>query len=158
LFTNLCVAKAQTYQVKGTLLQTFSYCGGANPTQEILDSYSKPKPYPKKIFYIRKGNKNNITNKIIKKFTTDCNGNFSFKLPKGTYSIIVAEQVEPINSKNYNTKFQTVNDSCLQKWWSEPYYLLSVQKKNEPLHFTIHHQCYIESDIPCITYVGPKHP
>ena len=158
LFTNLFTLKAQTYSITGTLLQTSSYCGGAKPTQEILDRFATPKPYPNKTFSIRKGSKNNICNKIIKKFITDCNGNFSFNLPKGTYSIIVEEQVEPIKAKDYNTKLQTVNDSCLQKWWSEPYYLIKVEKKNNPLHFTIHHQCYIDNDIPCITYVGPKHP
>ena len=158
LLTNSHLATSQTYAIKGTVQQTSPYCGGAKPTQEIIENLAIPKPFANKLFYIRQGKKNNTRNKILKKFTTDSNGNFSFKLPKGVYSIIVEEQLQPIKSKDYINRFQTVDDSCLQAWWQKPYYVLIVQKNNKPLLFTFHHRCYINNDIPCITYTGPKHP
>ena len=144
-------AKSQTYLITGRVQQTFSYCGGANPTQKILDNYAKPQAFANKKFYIRKGKKNNIHKRIISEFTTDSTGNFSLKLPQGTYSILVEEQVHAIKSKDYANKFQTVDESCLQAWWQKPYYLLIVEKNNIPLNFSFHHQCYIKNDIPCIT-------
>lgn len=150
--------KSQCYLITGKVQQTFSYCGGAKQTKEILDSFAKPVFFANKTFYVRKGKTNSLKNKIIIKFTSDSNGNFSFKLPKGIYSILVGEQVEKIEAKKYITKTQTVNDTCLQTWWQNPYYLLVVKKKNKPLRFNFHHRCYINTDIPCITYTGPVHP
>jgi hypothetical protein len=150
-------AKSQNNLINGNVQQTSFYCGGARPTKEILDNIAKPQPFPNKTFYVRKGKTNNINNKIIAKFTTDSNGNFSLNLPQGTYSILVEEQAKPIKAQDYTTKFQTVDDKCLQTWWQKPYYLLIVKSKNKPLNFTFKHRCYINNDIPCITYIGPKH-
>lgn len=151
-------AKSLNYLIKGNVKQTSSYCGGARPSQEMLDEFATPKPFPNKTFYVLKGKTNNLSNKIIATFTTDTNGNFSFKLPPGTYSILVEEQTKPIKAQDYTNKYQTVNDKCLQRWWQKPYYLLIVKNKNKPLNFIFNHRCYINNDIPCITYIGPKHP
>lgn len=150
--------KTKTYPIIGSVQQSFSYCGGAKPTQEIIDNFAKLQPFKNKTFFIKKGKINSINNKIVAKFTTDSLGNFSIKLPKGTYSILVEEQIKEIKAEDYNTKFQTINNECLQKWWKKPYYLLIVKKKNIPLKFIFNHRCYINSDIPCITYIGPRHP
>jgi hypothetical protein len=150
--------KSQTYLITGTVQQTSSYCGGARPPQEILDNFKKPLPYANKIFYVRIGEINSLDNKIITKFTSDSSGNFTIRLPQGIYSILVEEQIKPIEAKDYITKLQTVDEKCLQTWWQKPYYLLVVKKKNEPLNFNFHHRCYLKNDIPCVTYIGPVHP
>jgi hypothetical protein len=124
----------------------------------MLNEFAKPNPLANKIFYIRKGKTNNINNKIIANFTTNSNGDFSFKLPKGIYSILIKEQAKVIKAIDYTNKFQVVDDKCLQTWWQKPYYLLIVNKKNKPLYFTINHRCYIDNEIPCITYIGPRQP
>ena len=149
---------AQKYTVTGTVWQTFPYCGGANPGKDVLKNMNKEKPFENKTFYVRKGEKNNCKNKIVATCKTDSAGNFFLKLPKGTYSMIVAEQVNEINVKDYNDNTQTADSSCLENWWREPYYLLTVKDKNIKLEFTFRHRCYLNNDIPCVTYKGALHP
>lgn len=150
---------SNSFLITGKVSQTFSYCGGARPTQEILDRFATPKDYPNKIFYIRNGNKNDTIAKIVAKFITKEDGTFSFHLKPGTYSIILEEQLSIINASDYVTQNQIVDEKCLMEWWKKPYYILEVTDKDIfNLNFTFHHRCYIKSDIPCITYTGPKHP
>jgi hypothetical protein len=134
------------------------YCGGARPTEQMEQNARTPHAYVGKKFYIRKGKINTCKAKIIDSFTTDAQGNFIIKLPKGTYSIILAEQKNELNESLYNTKFQKADMACLQKWWSAPYYILMVKAVNKPLDFLFTNRCYIKSDAPCLQYNGPLHP
>lgn len=159
LFTFKTISlKSQTYTIYGTVKQTYAYCGGTKPTEEILNKLTTPRPFPNKTFYIRRGKQNNIHTKVLKKITSDSAGNFSVKLPKGTYSILLEEQVNIKSANDYLGKNQSISDSCFQAWWRKPYYLLKVTKNNNPLYFIFHHRCHIKSDIPCISYIGPERP
>src|SRR4051812_11044433 len=79
--------------VSGKVTQTSSYCGGARPSEEMMEQYNKPKPYAGKIFYVRKGKENN-KKAVVLKFISDSAGNFSFQLPAGSYCIIQQEQLK----------------------------------------------------------------
>lgn len=151
-------AITQKYSISGIVQQTFAYCGGAVPTQEILKNFATPKAFANKTFYVRKGKKNNIKREIIAQFTSDSNGEFSFQLPKGVYSILVEEQVEKADPKKYTAKYQTVDEKCLEDWWQKPYFLLCVKSDKKDLKFLFNHRCYVDSDVPCVKYTGPKHP
>jgi hypothetical protein len=147
------------YTVFGKVTQTSPYCGGAKPPKELLDQLATPVAYPNKKFYIRLGKTNNAKASIIKSFTADSAGSFSIRLVPGTYSIILEEQVHKMKASNYTKKYELADNKCLQEWWAKPYYLLEVKNKNiEELNFVFHHRCYLSSDIPCITYIGPVHP
>jgi hypothetical protein len=151
--------KCKTYSIKGKVTQTFSYCGGAAPSKEMIDNLAKPVAYPGKKFFVRRGKINSTENKIVKSFISDSIGEFSIDLPAGTYSIIQEEQVNEIKASHLIKENLEVDSACLQKWWSEPYYILEVNGKNkEPLNFNFHHRCFISSDIPCISYHGPMPP
>lgn len=142
--------------ITGKVDQIFNYCGGARPTKELLENFAKPRPFPDKTFYIKEGTTNTEKAKVITSFTTKADGSFSFQLPKGIYSIIVAEQLHPISAKDLENKNQKVDEQCLQKWWKTPYSVLEVKDlNNSPLYFLFEHQCRIKQDIPCITYIGP---
>ncbi len=148
-----------TYIISGKVTQTTSYCGGAAPPQELLDRLATPIAYPDKKLYIRKGRTNNIKSNILKTIITDSAGEFSIRLAAGTYVIIQEEQLQEIKAADYKKEYLQVDEKCLQEWWTKPYYLLEVKKENiTNLHFNIQHDCFMETDVPCITYTGPQRP
>jgi hypothetical protein len=54
------------------------------------------------------------------------------------------------------TKNQIVDEQCLIEWWKKPYYLLEVKDQNiTSLNFIFIHRCFLNNDIPCISYGGP---
>ena len=152
--------KTVLFNVSGKVTHTSAYCGGAAPTEEMMNEYRKDKPYAGKIFYVRKGNTNTLKAKIILSFKADADGKFSFQLPPGIYSIIQEPQVKEMNMKNYNKKGSLQADaSCLKNWWLKPYYILEIKDKDVTgLHFKFHHPCFVSDDIPCIRYTGPMPP
>ncbi len=152
-------SQRQTYLISGQVTQTSSYCGGARPSQEMLDKIAIPIAYPNKKFYIRRGKTNSLNLKFLKSFNTDKDGNYTIRLPNGIYSIILEEQLKEINISNYTTINQQVDTNCIKEWWSNPYYLLEVKNKNiSDLDFNFHHRCFVTNDIPCLNYVGPMPP
>jgi hypothetical protein len=146
--------------VSGKVTQISSYCGGAQPSPEILAGYEAPSPYAGKTFYIRKGKINTTKQPVILSFKADANGKFSIELPPGTYSIIQEPQIKKINPNEYNIEGSISADAdCLKKWWEKPYYILEIKEKNiTGLHFEFHHPCFISADIPCLQYIGPLPP
>jgi hypothetical protein len=165
LINNICFSQAGkkktlSFNISGKVTQTSAYCGGAEPTEEMMNEYRKEKPYAGKTFYVRKGNTNTTKEKVILSFKANENGKFSFQLPPGTYSIIQEAQVKEINPKSYNKKGSLQADAtCLKNWWLKPYYILEIKDKDVTgLHFKFHHPCFISDDIPCIQYTGPMPP
>ncbi len=160
IYSQINKKKVALFNISGKVTQTSTYCGGAEPSEEILAEYSKEKPYAGKTFYIRKGNINALNSKIILSFKADENGKFSFQLPPGIYSIIQEAQVKEIKAEDYNKKESLQTDvSCLKNWWFKPYYVLEIKDKDiSGLHFKFHHPCFVSGDIPCIQYIGPMPP
>ena len=158
-----CNAKKEkesgTFLVSGKVTQSFPYCGGANPPAEVLDNLARPAAYPNKKFYIRAGSVNNVAAKVVSSFTSDNSGTFSFKIAPGTYSIILEEQLVQPDVKNYEKQNFLVNRKCLDLWLMKPYYMLEVNEKDIiDLNFHFIHRCFIDSDIPCLSYEGPMPP
>jgi hypothetical protein len=151
-------ANAQLRNIAGNVQVINPYCGGARPTEQMEEYARTPHAFEGKKFYIRKGKLNTVKAKIIDSFISDAQGNFMIKLPKGIYSIILAEQKNALNVALYNTKYQAADAACLQKWWRTPYYVLVVKSVNKPIDFLFTNRCYITSDAPCISYHGPVHP
>ncbi len=143
--------------IVGLVQQRDQYCGGARLPQEKLDELTKPRPFPNKTFYIRKGTINDARNEVVAQFTTDNKGLFSITLPAGTYAILVEEQLRPIDKEQYSADNHKVDEKCLEEWWKKPYYVLTVEGASPPdsLHFQFTHRCHLTTDIPCITYNGP---
>lgn len=162
-FTKAQVTKSKkeiVHTISGKVTQTSSYCGGAMPTEEILQEMSKPVPYAGKVFYVRKGSVNNIKMPIVLSFTVNAKGEFSIDLPPGQYCLIQKEQVKTLNMKNYkSTTDLQIDENCLKEWWAKPYYAFQITDKNiTDLKFNFYHACFVNSDIPCIEYVGPMPP
>ena len=156
---NISNKTSKEYTVSGQTTQTTSYWGGACPNKEILDAMRTPRAYPGKKFHVRKGNINTLATPIIISFTTDDSGNFSFKLPPGTYSIIQDEQAKSIKSKDYKSQNISVDEKCLKEWWAKPYYLLKVKDAAiAGLKFEFNRSGIMPNDVPCQEYTGPQPP
>jgi len=84
-------------QVLGKVLQTFEYCGGAEPDPEQMKEMNKPRPFANKKCYIRKGKTNYVKEPIVASFTSDSAGGFMIYLPPGDYCIV--------DSRKYDKNF-----------------------------------------------------
>lgn len=150
---------SKLYTISGKVQQVSPYCGGARPSQEMLDRLAIPVDYPGKKFYVRRGKINTINTKIVSSFISGKEGEFSIQLEPGTYSIILEEQLNEIKAEDYVKQYQQVDTQCLKEWWIQPYYLLEVKEKTiTDLNFVFQHRCFISVDLPCITYTGPLPP
>ncbi len=175
LISNLCFAQtkvasqkkevtalktsAKKYTIKGTVMKTGSYCGGAQPSKEMMEEASRPYAYSGKIFYLRKGNTNTTKKPAFLSFKTDSAGRFNLKLIPGVYSIIQELQIHELNLKDYEKDKDCLADNeCLKKWWKTPYHILIVKDKDIELNFTFHHPCFLPHDNPCLQYTGPLPP
>ncbi len=148
---------AKTHVISGKVTQTFNYCGGAAPPKQILDKLAIPVPYSGKKFYIRAGKSNNLRSRIVSSFITGKDGEFSIRLSPGIYSIIQEEQLKKIKASDYNKTNQQIDEKCLYEWWMKPYYILNVKNADiKLLNFNFHHPCFITTDIPCVSYLGPS--
>ena len=151
------VFKAQGfYHVSGKVTRSFTYCGGANPPQEVLKSLATRIPYPDKKFHLRKGTVNRIDAGIVKSFISDSLGMFSFDVPPGTYSLILDEQSELLKVNKWERPSLQIDEKCLKEWWRKPFMILEVKNHDLVLpDFHFQQQCFIDYDIPCIRYTGP---
>jgi hypothetical protein len=124
-----------------------------------MRQYERPVVYAGKRFYVREGSVNRLDKAIVDSFISDANGKFSIHLKPGTYSIIQPEQLKKIDYHLYNKESHEVDTVCLKKWWSDPYYLLTIKDRDiTGLTFIFSHRCFVENDIPCIFYSGVMPP
>lgn len=145
--------------VSGLVTQTDSHCGGVAPTDEMEKRLATPHAFPGKKFHVIKGDTNTTAHEIVLSFATGEDGNFSFQLLPGTYSILVDEQATPPDAKKYRTEFISLDEACYDKWWAKPYHLLEVKTADlTGLKFHFHHRCFLTNDIPCLRYTGPYPP
>lgn len=150
---------SQKATVSGSVVQTFSYCGGAEPTDEMLAELATPQIYPGKKFHVIKGDTNTVKHEIVLNFTSDSAGKFSFQLAPGRYSILLDEQSSAPDAKKYISQHITMDEACYKKWWATPYCRLEVKNENiKDLKFSFHHRCFVPGDIPCLGYDGPLPP
>lgn len=148
------------YVVSGKIMQTSQYCGGARPSEEMLKSYETPRPYISKVLYIKAGVTNNPKEKVVLKFKSDSSGKFSFQLKPGTYCILQEEQVKAFNSKDYiSSNTYSYDLACIKAWWKKPLKVITVKDASvKNLRFDFFKACFMQSDMPCITYTGPMPP
>lgn len=157
-------SKAKTAGLRtvcGKVVQTSDYCGGANPSEEILEFLRKEKPFPDKEVFVRAGNVNAINQTILQKFTTDLEGNFKISLPPGDYCFIDESKkdtwkVPDFTKENQNLapsqQYHLTSAECLKQWWQTCDKTLKVEKQNlEDVVIKYHRACHP----PCVVG-GPK--
>jgi hypothetical protein len=144
-------AQSKKYVIKIKATTTSSYCGGAAPSDDMIDKLKTPRGINGTTFYIISGSTNKADRKIIDSFTTDDLGEANIKMRAGTFAIITAEQRASFKTKS-NNEYQTWDNACLLKTWQKPQAIFkSTSKKN--VSFNIERPC--QWNMPCGKYTGP---
>jgi hypothetical protein len=152
-------------KVSGTVTQTFSYCGGARPSNEMLAKLNEPKPFANKVLFILKGNSNDFNSMNYIQISSDSLGNFSVSLEPGEYCLVDEFKHHKSNFddilKKYEketTNYSAVDPDCLKNWFNTPDLVFTVAKTgNKDLSIVYHHPCSWHA-IPCVNYRGPLPP
>ncbi len=90
------------------IMMISKYCGGANPSSEVIESSEKPRLAKEITFYLT-----NSKNEKISTFVTDNNGMISLPLTYGQYHLFLEEK---FNAEPYSTN---VEGPCTT-WKNEP--------------------------------------
>ena len=143
--------------VKGRITQTSDYCGGAQPTEEILNELRSKQPVEGKIIYIRQVSTSKTANQIIKKVVTDARGNFKVVLKSGyTYHFVEEWKHKPLEIPK-DTEFVTWDENCFKTRYNTPDYILKVKTKGNPVvAINYHTPCFYRPY--CGNYTGPLPP
>lgn len=143
----------------GTVQIHRGYCGGAAPSPEQQRGFSNPMPAAE--FFIREGDGNNKSARIVAQFTTGEEGTFSVELPPGTYSVLHADKklkLDAFKKKNaaQGSNYTSWGDECYEKWYNRADFLLNV-RKDTTVVLTYRSRCFTGTN-PCIRYNGPYPP
>jgi hypothetical protein len=144
---------------------TSSYCGGAHPSDELLEQLRTPTPIANLEIFIREGEINDLKKPIIFQGKSDANGKVNCKLPRGNFVIVFKEKSD---EKYYNSLLENFNEDtqyrskidvkCLNEYIQKPDLKIEVGV-NSTLRFSINkHQECSWSSVPCSAYQGPLPP
>ena len=111
--------------VKVFVSYTNSYCGGARPTNEIIDKYNTPAKLTN--FKIKLVGKKNMV------LITDSLGCFTHKLKPGKYAVFLTEE----NNKNIFTNY----DPFCVKMLKTSYGDLLIEKGKNTYQINLHFPC-----------------
>jgi hypothetical protein len=149
------ISKAK-FHVTGSIMETRSYCGGAQPTQEMLERYKIPTGIPFGKLFVKQGTMNNENAESIDTINADVNGNFSINLPAGNYCLVEEWKSKPFHLP-LNNKNQTVDTACYRNLYNTCDYELNVADTNiDSIKIIFHRTCFYNQ--PCISYHGPLPP
>jgi hypothetical protein len=153
--------KAKKIPVSGTVTGTYSYCGGARPSDEMLAQLATPKPMPGKRIYIKKGEVNSFDSKVLLVLTSDAKGNFHTKLAPGKYLIVDSTKKDMtyynMLLKNYKVQtehYEAIDTLCLKEWFMKPNAVFEVvDKEVKDVIVNFHKTC--DDVLPCSRFRGP---
>jgi hypothetical protein len=141
LFLSLLLG-AQKRKVTIELNYTEPYCGGARPTDEILEEAQKPKPYA--------GRKMILVSKTGKADTliTDAKGRVSAKLNKGQYALF--EPWRYYKSTFSGAPANQFDPACLKAEWEKATVEIKITGKKPNIVFKNELQNYCDWALPCL--------
>jgi hypothetical protein len=148
------------------ITQTNQYCGGAPPPRELLDKIATPRPFEKKVLYIRK-NTNDLRAKILYTVVTDSLGTAVLTLPVGKYTVVDDDKKDialydslVLKYKNGTENAEPIDTACLMKHMSSPDFELVVKRsasKKMEVKFNYFHGCNW-AGVPCASFRGQYPP
>ena len=143
------------YNVSGKIITNKLYCGGAQPTQAILDALKTPIAFKNKTLYVKYQSDNYSEQEVVSSFTSNNLGEFTLQLKPGKYAVFVEEQ---INKQDYKDRENLILDqACSKAWLNKPYYIIDVVNEHiNGIEFTFPKRCFIKEDNPCLRYTGPR--
>jgi hypothetical protein len=157
---------AQTKRkVVGVYTENYTYCGGARPSQEILDNAEKAIPTANKVLYLKKGVSNNTKQKKLFRVLTDANGQFNFSLAPGKYYIVGSDKIDTKYFQLLLTKYgkdsktyKAIDKKCLNNWLAEPLYSFEVKSSNNDTIKILYTKPCDWNSIPCAQFTGAVPP
>lgn len=147
------------------VLQSSSYCGGAEISPEEMAEISKPRPHANKKCFVRKGSKNDVKAPVVATFTSDANGNFTLSLPPGEYCIVDSRKYDKKYIADIARKYKKAGQyysaadlNCLKAWLVTPDAVFIVKEEGEnKIEVNYYTPCGWDTT-PCIQYDGPLPP
>lgn len=145
------VLKAQTRSFSEKFEITNQYCGGAAPTEEVLASTHKKKPFANKTIYMYK------KGKCVDSLVTDSLGWVKRRIKYGKYELFLSYKhvkQTPIGSE------KDFDMACMKKEWSRPDGMLKISWGS--VHF-INHRIgfkFCDWQYPCLKerHIPPSAP
>ena len=157
--TSNTVSQGPKHKVTGQVMHTRAYCGGAAPSEQMLERYRTPLPLPSLTLYVRSGRTNVISRAVLDSATTDAEGRFTFLLPAGEYCIITKARIKTPKAANYDANMFEIIEECIDEWIVTCDATFSVADQDvEGLGLQLHKECFKEEFNPCIHYIGPMPP
>lgn len=108
-----------------SIAQSIPYCGGAAPTQEVMDETQKIKPYANKTFFIYK------KGKCVDSTTSNELGVFTVKLAKGSYNLY--ERWKKVKTGPWGDDIAEYDKLCLEKEWKKVDVKISLSKAKKSI-------------------------
>lgn len=152
-----------SYTVAGTLTESFQYCGGAPPPEEMLKELNTPKPLGNYQLFLRL-KINDILQPIYKSVTTDSLGRFSFKLAPGKYSVVDIKKKDTSVFNQTMEKYKSETDqtaaidvNCFITYISKPDFVIDIPLKPKKSTIVITHNYFRTceySGSPCVEFRG----
>lgn len=143
--------------VEISVQQKVPYCGGAQPTEGMLN---ETKPVSDKFLLYH------ITSKSEEIIETDANGLVKLYLDTGQYILkekyknVTFEKFLEENNQTTNPNIRKGSEDCMKKWWQSNLLEFEVKKSSENIlkkAAIINARCYVGIN-PCQYYTGPLPP
>jgi hypothetical protein len=115
------VVLGQKTKIEIEVKSSAQYCGGAQPSEEVMQDLTTPKPLADAVFIVVKDKK------IIATVTSDKAGKLKFKLKKGDYKIYESWRYTLQTPNNMGADM--FDKTCLVAEWEKVYADLRVEKK-----------------------------
>lgn len=162
LFCSVLSAQKGWVTVRGLITYTSQYCGGARPPEELLKELATPKPYAEKVIFIKKGNQNPFTNKVLYRIKTDSLGRYSVKLKSGIYIIVdgLKENKKMYDSIVHKYAVKTsatgvIDTVCYKNFYETPDKIFKITSKMKSLNDTLNYFKGCNwSGSPCVPFTG----
>ena len=153
----ICMPKKKkplkTFTISGTVFTQGEYCGGAVPSEEQL--HPKPAPAPALVLYVREGNVNTGSKKLVDSVTSDANGNFSLQLPAGNYCFVEGWKKGRLVMPK-DDQFSSWDTACYRENYSSCDFSLDVKAATDSVKIILPRHCAWSQ--PCCSYHGPLPP
>ncbi|MFN0031188.1 MAG: hypothetical protein ACKVOR_03410 [Flavobacteriales bacterium] len=158
-------ANSNVIDVKIYLTQTSSYCGGAEPPDELLIELATPQPLSGKKLHIKKGSNNDPRITPIASLNSLADGLAEMQLEPGSYCVVYDNKVDSAYFKMLLSKhsvatqsYSEINKKCIERWLLTAEYSFIVHKDSSNVHTFNHHNQCAWGGLPCMNYNGPYPP
>lgn len=144
-----------TFNIQLKIQRHFPYCGGAAPTEDMLNNYS---PVSGNFILIEKQTATRST--VISK-----NGIIQLQLKPGQYSIRETFKDIPFDvfyakhAITDRTHYQNDSEECYKRWWKTNLFEFEITDTTTFLKYekTLYSRCFTGNN-PCLQYSGPYPP